>query len=369
MEASMLRHRRALPILLSVAVSLGLAACGHAKQDDPRTEPPLVRTATVQTPSRQERSFTGVVVARVESDLGFRVPGKIVERLVDTGQTVKKGQVLMRIDPIDLTLANDAQAEAVAAAKARALQTSADEQRYKDLVAAGAVSASAYDQIKAAADAARAQLNATQAQARVTHNAAGYAELLADSDGVIMETLVEPGRVVAAGQTVIRLAHAGPREASIDLPETLRPAIGSQARAQLYSAGSAFGTAHLRQLSDAANPLTRTFEARYVLDGAAANAPLGATVSVQIPDSQSTTVTTVPLSALYDQGNGPGVWVVDPKARSVSWRKVQIAALGSETASVSQGMSTGDRFVTLGAHLLHEGEVVNTGDGEKGAAQ
>ena len=155
-----------------------------------------MRVATVEASVQAERSFTGIVAARVQSDLGFRVPGKVLERLVDTGQTVKRGQPLMRIDPTDLRLATRAHEEAVAAAKARARQTADDEARYRDLVSAGAVSASAYDKVKAAAESARAELNAAKAQADVARNETGYAVLLADADGVVVETLAEPGQVV-----------------------------------------------------------------------------------------------------------------------------------------------------------------------------
>src|SRR5438093_4765932 len=231
-----------------------LAACNDAtsSSSDPRTQPPLVRIETVEISVRSERSFTGIVAARVQSDLGFRVPGKVVERLVDTGQTVKRGQPLMRIDPTDLRLATRAQEEAVAAAKARERQTSADEARQRDLVSAGAVSASAYDRVKAAAESARAELSAAEAQADVARNATSYAVLLADADGVVVETLAEARQVVTAGQVVVRVAPAGRREAGIELPETLRPAIGSTGRAALYGTGLN-GSAKHRQLSDAAN--------------------------------------------------------------------------------------------------------------------
>ena len=144
-----------------------LAACSDAASSlrDPRTQPPLVRTEAVERSVQSERAFTGIVAARVQSDLGFRVPGKVLERLVNTGQTVKRGQTLMRIDPTDLTLAVRAHDEAVVAARARARQTADDELRYRDLVAGGAVSASAYDKVKADAEAARAQLNVAEAQA------------------------------------------------------------------------------------------------------------------------------------------------------------------------------------------------------------
>src|SRR5881628_2415137 len=340
-----------------------LAACGDATSSaDPRTQTPLVRVATVDTSTRAERAFTGIVAARVQSDLGFRVPGKVLERLVDTGQTVKRGQPLMRIDPTDLRLATRAQEEAVAAAKARARQTSQEESRYRDLVATGAVSRSAYDKTKAAAESARAELNAAEAQADVARNETGYAVLLADADGVVVETLAEAGQVVTAGQVVVRVAHAGHREAVIELPETLRPAIGSTGRATLYGSGLT-GSAQLRQLSDAANRQTRTFEARYVLEASLADAPLGSTVSIQIPAGGSAPTLQVPIGAIFDPGNGPGVWRVEGETPRVAWRAVQVAGLGDEAAAVVGELQPGDRIVALGAHLLHEGESVRLAEG------
>ena len=342
-----------------------LAACSDATSSstDPRTQPPLVRTETVEISVQSERSFSGIVAARVQSDLGFRIPGKVLARLVDAGQTVKRGQALMRIDPTDLRLAMRAHEEAVAAAKARMRQTSDDEARQRELVAVGAVSASEYDKAKAAAEAARAELNAAEARADVARNETGYAVLLADADGVVVETLAEPGQVVNAGQVVVRVAHAGRREAIIELPETLRPAIGSTGRATLY--GSALtGPAKLRQLSDAANRHTRTFEARYVLEGALADAPLGSTISVQISNGRSAPALQVPIGAIFDPGKGPGVWLVEGETPRVTWRAVQIAGLSSEAASVVGNLEAGDRVVALGAHLLREGEHVRLAQSE-----
>ena len=352
-------QRRPLPSLVVVGLlPFAVAACHNGPASiDPRTQTPLVRVATVQHSVHAERSFTGIVGARVQSDLGFRVPGKVLERLVDTGQTVKRGQPLMRIDPADLRLATRAHEEAVAAATARARQTADDEARYRDLVSSGAVSASAYDKVKAAAEAARAELNGANAQADVSRNAAGYAVLLADADGVVVETLAEPGQVVGAGQVVVRVARAGYREAVIELPETLRPAIGSTGRASLYGSGLV-GPATLRQLSDAANPHTRTFEARYVLAGRLADAPLGSTISIEIPDGRSAQALRVPIGAIFDPGKGPGVWLVTGETPQVTWRAVHVAALGDDAASVAGELKAGDRVVALGAHLLHEGEHV-----------
>lgn len=354
----MLRLR---PVTFAVCLlPLVLTACGDSSTaKDPRTLAPLVRVSEVQGSSDLSRSFTGVVAARVQSDLGFRVAGKVLERLVDSGQVVKRGQPLMRLDPIDLGLQARAQQEAVAAARARAKQTADDEARYRDLVAAGAISASGYDQIKAAADTAKAQLSAAQAQADVAQNASGYAMLLADADGVVMDTLAEPGQVVSPGQTVVRLARAGQREAVVQLPETLRPAAGSTAQATLYGVTTGAVTAKLRLLSDSADRVTRTFEARYVLEGALATAPLGSTVTLRIAeDSAQRQALQVPIAAVFDPGTGTGVWVIDGEPAKVTWRPVQILSLSDDAARVAGKLNVGERIVGLGAHLLREGEQV-----------
>jgi RND family efflux transporter MFP subunit len=351
-------QRHVLLAVLFVLTPAVLTACGNADSStDPRTLPPLVRVGNVEGDVQSGRSFTGIVAARVQSDLGFRVPGKVLERLVDAGHSVRRGQALMRIDPVDLKLAMRAQAESVAAARAFARQTAEDEVRYRDLVAGGAVSASAYDKVKAAAESAAAQLNAAEAQAEVARNESNYAVLVADSDGVVVDTLVEPGQVVAAGQVVVRVARSGSREAVIELPETLRPVIGSTARATLYGSGLS-GTARLRQLSNAANPQTRTFEARYVLDSSLASAPLGSTISVHIADPRSVQSVQVPIGAIFDAGKGAGVWLIQGDSPQVTWREVQIASLSDGTASVLGDLKAGDRVVALGAHLLREGEPI-----------
>ncbi|MEO9332532.1 efflux RND transporter periplasmic adaptor subunit [Ectopseudomonas guguanensis] len=355
-----MRRRNLLLSTLVGVMPLVLVACSDQTPPDPRTDAPLVRIATIQSANSTSRAFTGIVAARVQSDLGFRVSGKVLQRLVDTGQSVTRGQVLLRLDPVDLQLAAHAQREAVAAARARAQQASDDEVRYRALRGTGAVSASAYDQYKAAADAARAQLSAAEAQAKVAGNATRYAELLADADGIVMETLAEPGQVVSAGQAVVRLAHAGPREALVQLPETLRPAVGSSAQASLFGRHDVSVTTQLRQLSDVADRLTRTFEARYVLDGELADAPLGTTITVQISDPQSASQSEVqvPLAALHDAGKGPGIWLIRGEPAQVAWTPVSVQGLGDESARIAGAIRPGDRIVALGAHLLRDGQPV-----------
>jgi RND family efflux transporter MFP subunit len=357
--------------LVITGLVVSLTGCGEKRELDPRTEPELVRIVEIGSPSGADPAFTGVVSARVQSNLGFRVAGKITSRLVDTGQSVRAGQPLMMIDRTDYVHAITARAEAVTAraetvtaAKAKADQAAADEARYRGLVKSGAVSASIYDQIKAASDAAqadlaaaKADLAAAKAQEQVARDEGDYSQLVADADGIVIETLAEPGQVVIAGQTVVKLAHSGPREAAVNLPETLRPALGSTAYATLY--GSTIKVpVRLRQLSGAADPQTRTFEARYVLEGAAANAPLGATVTVHVSGSIGTHLLQVPVASVLDQGKGPGIWLLNPATSTVSFQPVEIRQVGEELATISGNVHTGQQVVALGVHLLRDGQRV-----------
>jgi len=353
--------RKSSGLIVVVSFLLALAGCTAHEQQDPRTQPELVRIVAIGPASGGDPAFTGVVTARVQSDLGFRVPGKVTERFVDVGQTVRAGQPLMRIDVTDYAHVITTQTQNVEAAKAKAVQAAADEARYRGLVSTGAVSASTYDQVKATAEAAEAQLAAVEAQAQVAKDEGDYSLLVADADGTVVQTLAEPGQVVAAGQTVVKLAHAGPREAAVYLPETIRPALGSVVRATLYG-GTNSVRARLRQLSDAADPSTRTFEARYVLGGVAAKAPLGATVTIQIPNSANSDSMQVPLASITDRGQGPGVWVLDKNTSTVSFRLVKVLRTDNEDAAVANGLQPGEEIVALGAHLLSNGQHVRVAD-------
>jgi RND family efflux transporter MFP subunit len=360
--------RAALTVFFLVPALALLTACAQHAEADPRNAAPRVRIAVAMPADTGQRTFTGVVVARVQSDLGFRVAGKITERLVDVGQHITRGQPLMRLDPSDLTLGVAAQTGAVESALARSIRADADLARLGGLVEQGAMSAQERDQLVAEARSAKAQLAVARAQADLARNADRYGLLVAGVDGIVVATQAEPGQVVAAGQTVIELASDGPREAAVNLPETLRPTLGSLGQTTLYGEANA-SSAVLRELSGAADPLTRTFAARYVLQGRDAQAPLGATVTVRLSTSSSANGIVVPLGALCDRGQGPGVWViVGSEKKSVAWHPVTIAQLGQENATLSAGLKAGERVVALGTHLLHEGLEVQIAD-ERTAAR
>lgn len=345
----------------TLSATLGLIGCKHEDQHDPRVADRVVQAAHIERADSQSYRFTGTVVARVQSDLGFRIQGKIIERLVDTGQQVKAGQVLMRLDPTDYVHALTAQTGSMASARARWVKAAAAEKRYRGLVGTGAASAITYDEMKAEADSAKAQLDVAIAQEKVARNQDDYSLLRADADGVIVETRAEPGQVISSGQTVIVLAHAGPREARIDLPEGLRPALHSDVQAILYG-GTQSVPAYLRQLSDASDSTTRTYEARYVMEGEGAAAPLGATVQVRFPNETARESLQIPLGSLDDEGEGQGIWVVDRTTSRVSFHKVQISRLTAENAVLrlteDPALTVGATIVAIGSHYLHTDEQV-----------
>jgi RND family efflux transporter MFP subunit len=325
------------------------------------TSPRMIRAFTVGSAGSDSMEYTGVIHARTESDLGFRVPGKIIDKLVKAGDHVKRGQALMRLDPTDLRLAANAARDAVEAARAQNKRAIADELRQRGLVAIKAVSVQEYEQAKSAADATTAQLNSAVAYSRQLENQEGYAVLRAEADGVIMEIPADVGQVVGAGTVVIRLAHDGPREAVVNLPEGNEKMAKSTATASLYADSGQTFPAKLRELSAMADPLTRTFQARYSLGGVGTNAPLGTTVTVHLDGDNAHGAEQqyeIPVGALYDGGTGTSVWVINPDTSSLSRRAVVVAKLGSETALVSKGLKPGERILALGAHLVKEGERV-----------
>src|SRR6201996_61425 len=202
-------------------LAVSLAGCNEtvAQKAEP-SRPVLVATVHYEAES-PARSFVGTVRPRIETDMGFRVPGKIAKRLVEVGDTVDLGQPLATLDEVDLKLqAEQAEAEFSAATGVLA-QAGAAEQRARDLRAKGWATDAQLDTAKAAADEARARLNRAQRSVELTKNSLSYATVVADTRGVVTATMIEPGQVVAAGQASIRVARFGEKEAVVAIPETL----------------------------------------------------------------------------------------------------------------------------------------------------
>ena len=345
----------AVPMAVLLLLAANLSACNRSRADK-AAAPPLVRTVVVADATSPRVAYTGVVRARVEADLGFRVPGKIVERLVDPGQSVRRGQPLMRIDATDLALASSAADQRLRSAEADAVRAAADEKRFAVLVQTSAVSRATYDNALAAQRSTAANLEAARAAAQQAANEKSYALLVADADGLVTDVLAQPGQVVEAGTPVVKLARNGAREALVSVPETALGSLSKTGVARVYGA-AAPAPVTLREVAGSADPLTRTFAARFVLEGAGGSAPLGATVTVELAPGGTRTIA-VPLAALHDGGNGPGVWVIGPSGQ-VSFRRVDVLSLGEEQATLADGaLRPGERLVALGAQLLQEGERV-----------
>jgi RND family efflux transporter MFP subunit len=358
-----LPHTRGISLLIGALIVIVCGAVlGRAeKRSVESTAQRLVRAFTVVAAHGGDAEFTGVIHARTESDLGFRVPGKIIEKCVQAGDHVKRGQALMRLDRTDLQLAANAAQAAVEAIRAQNKRALADELRQRELVAVNAISVQEYEQAKSAADTTSEQLNAAVANFKQLEHQTSYAVLRAEADGVVMETPADVGQVVGAGLVVVRLAHDGAREAVVNLPEGSSKLATWKAVGSLYAEPGRTFPATLRELSSMADPLTRTYQARYILGGTGGSAPLGATVTVRLDGenpSDAVPQYAIPIGALHNDGTDTSVWVIHPETSSLLRRAVDVAQLGSETALISNGLNAGERILALGAHLVTEGEKV-----------
>lgn len=342
-------------IVLIFSFASVLGGCGKESAPPPKIEQPALTQIVGAVVSDGSNVFSGEIRARHEIQLGFRIGGKIIERLVDAGARVKPKQVLARIDPADSSLqASSAQAQYQLAME--------DAIRYRELRSKNFVSQSALDAKEAA-------LKAAAAQAGLAGNQTSYTVLRADYAGVIAATLADAGQVVSAGQPVFRLAQDGEREVAIAIPETqfAKLKIGMPATIALWAQADKSGTAHfngrLRELSPAADPASRTYAARVSLSGAGARAELGMTAQVRFKDRDKRDKLILPLSAIYQQGDQAAVWVVAAD-RSVSLRKVEIAAYRDDGAVIESGVKPGERIVSAGVHKLSAGEKIRIIEGE-----
>jgi RND family efflux transporter MFP subunit len=336
-----------------------LAACGdEATSATPKAERPVQIQHVAFQPEDASREFVGVVRARHETDLGFRVAGKIIARTVNVGDTVHVGDVVARLDPQDLNLQAESTQAELAAATSNLADAAAEEARYANLKTRGAVAVADYDHKKAAKDEAVGRLERARRALDLAANQLAYAELKIDVDGVITATLAEPGQVVALGQAVARLAHHGEMEALVALPETaLGEARKSDAAVQLWSGPGRSFKAHLRELSPQADATTRTYAARFTIEEPDDTIALGMTATVKLSHSATAQVAKLPLSAILNRGTGPSVYLVD-QSGALELRPVTVASFTENDALVSAGIADGDRVVTLGVQTLVAGTSV-----------
>ena len=358
------QRRPQSPIRYAPAVGLlvlSLAGCG-AKAPEVNPER-AVRTQVVQVAeAAQVLEFAAEVRSRSESRLAFRVGGKVLSRHVGLGDSVKVGQVLMRLDPQDLKLAADAAQAALIAAKVNRDQQSADLKRFKALKDQGFISGAELERRESALQAAQSQFEQARAQAQAQRNQSEYAALQADAAGVITAVDAEPGTVVGAGTPVLRLAQKGARDVVFHIPEHQ-----VQAFRQLSAAPGALMVrlwgrdepvaAKLRELAEAADPVTRTFAAKADI-GEPEGLKLGQTATVVFNSPKRSGVVKLPMAALFETKGSPHVWVLEPASMAVRAQPVTVGGADGNAVVITTGLSPAQEVVIAGVHALSQGQKV-----------
>jgi RND family efflux transporter MFP subunit len=338
---------------MGVLGSLALAACNPMIAQPSAPVRPVLVTPVRYEAQVSDRSFVGTVRPRIESDLGFRVAGKVSKRLVEVGTRVEAGQPLAVLDEADLALQAEQAAAELRAATGVLAQATAAEGRAKELRQKGWSTDAQLDQAKAAADEARARLNRAERSVELMKNSLSYATLVADAAGVVTATLIEPGQVVTAGQAAIRLARLAEKEVVVAIPETLLTrAKSGEAQVSIWSNPDKRYVAKLRELAPSADAATRTYLAKFSMPEAGDEVQLGMTATLTLSDSASDRVARLPLSALFNQGEGPSLYVADAKSGALTLKRVSIKSFESNDVLVSDGVEEGANVVALGVQKL-----------------
>ena len=346
-----LAARRVFCLCASAALVTTLVAC--SKVEAPQEPLRSVKLLTVAgSDLNLGGEYAAEVRARVETRLGFRVGGKLVQRPAEPGQRVAAGQLLALVDAQDFQLAAQAAQAQVSAAQSQRDLAAAEFKRFEALKVQNFISGAELERREASLKAADAALNQAKAQAQAQGNQAGYARLTASHAGVITAVEAEVGQVVSAGQPVVRLAHDGPRDAVFAVSESAIMAIkmGQSMQATVLSTGQTVqGT--VREMAASADPVTRTYAVKLALAPGVA-LPLGATLNVRAPGLSSAVATAIklPTSALRQEGQGTAVWVLDETTMTVNSQAVQLGQVDGNEVVVSSGLKPGQKVVSAGVH-------------------
>jgi len=345
-------------LALASALLLTLSACQDEVKPVEEIRPVRYTTAS-SSDAAASQQFSGEVRARQESRLAFRVAGKVVEKRVNSGERVRRGQVLAVLDASDYQLDSQAKAAGLAAAQANLQQQQADLQRFRELLGQSFISQSQVDRQQAAVSSARASLQQAQAALAASRNQGSYTSLLADSDGVVSEISAEPGMVVAAGQVVARLAADGAREVLFQVPENALERVrrASGFKVALWADGRELD-ASLRELAADADPATRTYAARLQLAASDDSVRLGMTARISALAAGGQRAIRLPHSAILDENGKHYVWLIDG-SNKVGRKAVQVARLDSQGVTLQSGLAGGEKVVTAGVHLLRDGQRVS----------
>jgi membrane fusion protein, multidrug efflux system len=349
--------RNSLGLAIAAVLAAGCGAKAHEKAEDVR---PVRSMVVGQTVGSVGAVYPGEVRARHESKLGFRAGGRVAQRLVEVGQYVKAGQVLMRLDPEQEVLRNTSAAASVDSARSRVEQDRVDLARTEQLFARKFASQAELDNARLALAQSEAQLTSAQAQKDIASNQRGYTELRADRAGVVTAINAETGQVVNAGQPVVVVAADGEREVVVSIAESRVSELRDAKRmtVQLWAHPGKTYLARLRELSPDTDEVTRTYAARISILEPGPEVRLGMTASVHTPDVEGARALRLPLTAIHQSDGQPRVWVVDARTSRVAPTPVRLGAAERDTVLVSEGLAEGDVVVTAGANLLQKGQKV-----------
>jgi len=302
-------------------------------------------------------TYSGVVRPRIESMVGFRVPGKIVERLVNVGDRIEVDQVIARLDDTDLQLAERSAKAAVDAARSRRDMARNNLERGKALLPSSAISKAEYDSRNNEMDSAASVLDSAEAQLRQAVNAVGYAMLKADKAGIVTAVSAEPGQVVSAGQAVILLAHRDETEIAVAVPEQDAGylAVGQPTKITLWAGPKVSIAGRIREIAGQADSASRTYAIRVSVSEAPPNLRLGMTASVALRIDDQAPGIVVPVAAMTESDGGSVVFIVDPKSKTVRKAKVTVAGTAENGVRIAEGLHTGDLVVTAGVQFLRDG--------------
>jgi RND family efflux transporter MFP subunit len=340
-----------------IGIVAAVAGCkGEAAVEEEVVRPVKV-AAVAAAPQERTLTYSGVVRPRIESIIGFRVGGKIVERAVNIGDRVKVGQVIARLDDTDLKLAENSAKAAVSAARTRREVTRINLERAKPLLPQGYISQANYDVRRNEFDSAASALDTAEAQLRQAANAVGYATLTADKAGIVTAVTGEPGQVVSPGQGVIAIAEAGEIEVAIAVPEqdAGRIAVGQRAGISLWAGPRASAEGRIREIAGQADAASRTYAVRVTASRPPPGMRLGMTATVAIWINGEGAGLLVPLAAVTEHEGKTVLFVVDSEKKTVRRTAISIAGTTDDAVRVAGGLKSGDLVVTAGVQFLRDG--------------
>ncbi|MDU4962552.1 MAG: efflux RND transporter periplasmic adaptor subunit [Sporomusaceae bacterium] len=320
---------------------------------------PLVKTERVTlAPAAEPFTYAGEVRGRYETSLAFQTGGRIVQRNVELGSSVRAGSVLFALDPKDLQEGVNNAAAAVAAARSQLRLAEVNLARYQKLHESGAVSRAELDRARTGYETAAAGLEQAQAGYGTVDNQLGYSQLTAPADGVVAEVNAEEGQVVAAGQKVVTLVRDGDLEVEINVPENRLPALqsASEVSVSFWALTDIQVRGKIREVAPMADKTVRTYKVRVGLIDPAPQIKLGMTAKVAVTPPQGEAAPYIPLAAIYQAGEKPAVWVV--KNQTVNLVPVRVGRFADNKVEVLEGLDDGVIIVTAGVHKLREGETV-----------